>query len=84
MVSSVSGSVATGSAGAGVTAGGARTREIVRAGALTDASAVGGRFSEDDVKPSLAWILVYVLQEYARHAGHLDVARELADGEVGE
>lgn len=32
----------------------------------------------------LAWILVYVLQEYARHAGHLDVARELADGTTGE
>ena len=24
------------------------------------------------------------LQEYARHAGHLDVARELADATVGE
>jgi hypothetical protein len=24
------------------------------------------------------------LQEYARHAGHLDVARELVDGFVGE
>jgi len=25
-----------------------------------------------------------VLQEYARHAGHLDVAVELAGGELGE
>nr|WP_240807850.1 DUF664 domain-containing protein [Actinomadura geliboluensis] len=24
------------------------------------------------------------LQEYARHAGHLDIARELIDGETGE
>jgi hypothetical protein len=25
-----------------------------------------------------------VLQEYSRHAGHLDVARELIDGTTGE
>jgi hypothetical protein len=25
-----------------------------------------------------------LLQEYARHAGHLDVVRELLDGRVGE
>jgi Protein of unknown function (DUF664) len=35
-------------------------------------------------RPPLAWILVYVLQEYARHAGHLDAARELIDGTTGE
>jgi Protein of unknown function (DUF664) len=35
-------------------------------------------------RPTLAWILTYVLQEYARHAGHLDVARELIDGTTGE
>jgi hypothetical protein len=34
--------------------------------------------------PALVWILFHVLQEYARHAGHLDVVRELADGTVGE
>ena len=34
--------------------------------------------------PTLAWILTYVLQEYARHAGHLDVAREVIDGATGE
>jgi len=28
--------------------------------------------------------LFHLLQEYARHVGHLDVARELADGQVGE
>jgi Protein of unknown function (DUF664) len=35
-------------------------------------------------RPTLAWTLVYVLQEYSRHAGHLDIARELADGATGE
>jgi Protein of unknown function (DUF664) len=67
-------------------AAGEQTRAIVSAADLTDVSAAGGRFPEDDPRPrpTLAWILVYVLQEYARHAGHLDVARELADGLTGE
>jgi len=53
---------------------------------LTDVSASGGRFTEADgrPRPTLAWILTYVLQEYARHAGHLDIARELIDGVTGE
>jgi hypothetical protein len=29
-------------------------------------------------------VLFHVLQEYARHAGHLDIARELVDGVTGE
>ena len=37
-----------------------------------------------DEPPTLAWICFHVLQEYARHAGHLDVAVELAGGPVGE
>ena len=37
-----------------------------------------------DDPPDLAWICFHVLQEYARHAGHLDVAVELAGGELGE
>ena len=47
---------------------------------------IRGRFRDDDPgpRPTLAWILTYVLQEYARHAGHLDVARELIDGSTGE
>ncbi|HEY3004544.1 MAG TPA: DUF664 domain-containing protein [Kribbellaceae bacterium] len=32
----------------------------------------------------MSWILLHVLQEYARHAGHLDIVRELADGRTGE
>ncbi|MFV5995858.1 DUF664 domain-containing protein [Streptomyces sp. NPDC056231] len=34
--------------------------------------------------PDLIWILFHMLQEYARHAGQLDVIRELADGATGE
>jgi hypothetical protein len=67
-------------------AAGERTRTIASAADLADVSAPGGRFPEDDPRPrpTLAWVLVYVLQEYARHAGHLDVARELVDGATGE
>lgn len=67
-------------------AGGRRTREIVEGADLDQLAALGGRFTEGSAvpPPTLAWILFHVLQEYARHAGHLDIARELADGMVGE
>ena len=64
--------------------GGARTREIVEAAELTDVAAIGGRFAAGTTPPSLLWILFHVLQEYARHAGHIDIARELIDSSVGE
>ncbi|HYJ69254.1 MAG TPA: DinB family protein [Nocardioidaceae bacterium] len=64
--------------------GGARTREIVEASDLAALGGVGGRFAADPEPPTLIWILFHVLQEYARHAGHLDIVRELADGAVGE
>ena len=65
-------------------AGGARTRAIGAGAELTDVAAVGGRFADGDRCPTLAWILFHVLQEYARHAGHLDITRELLDGATGE
>jgi len=64
--------------------GGARTRAIVEDADLASLGRIGGRFDPDREPPNLIWILFHVLQEYARHAGHLDIARELADGAVGE
>jgi hypothetical protein len=32
---------------------------------------------------SLRWILLHMIEETARHAGHLDAIRELLDGEKG-
>jgi hypothetical protein len=61
-----------------------RSRRIVAGARLDDVSRSGGRFNPPDPHPTLIWILFHVLQEYARHAGHLDVVRELADGTVGE
>jgi hypothetical protein len=65
-------------------AGGRRTREIVAGARLADVAALGGRFDGSGPVPTLGWTLFHVLQEYARHAGHLDVARELVDGATGE
>ena len=34
-------------------------------------------------RPSLRWILVHMVEEYARHCGHADLIRESVDGTVG-
>ena len=34
--------------------------------------------------PSLRWIVVHMIEEYARHNGHADLLRESVDGETGE
>jgi hypothetical protein len=33
---------------------------------------------------SLRWIIVHMIEEYARHNGHADLLREAVDGQVGE
>ena len=33
--------------------------------------------------PTFAWVLFHLVQSFARHAGHLDVGRELVDGVTG-
>ncbi|MYW89830.1 DinB family protein [Amycolatopsis rubida] len=52
------------------------------------ASALAGLTPEDRTRRSgeftVRWVLAHVVQETARHAGHLDALRELADGSVGE
>lgn len=61
-----------------------RARTILADAALTDPAALGGRFLTPAEAPPLARVLFHLLQEYARHTGHLDVARELVDGSTGE
>ena len=34
--------------------------------------------------PSLRWIMLHMIEEYARHNGHADLLREAIDGQVGE
>jgi hypothetical protein len=36
-----------------------------------------------DKPVSLRWIYLHMIEEYARHNGHADLIRELADGSVG-
>ncbi len=62
----------------------ARTRRIVEEHELTEVSRLTGRFRDPESAPQLQWILLHLLQEYARHVGHLDIARELLDGSAGE
>jgi hypothetical protein len=61
---------------------GDRTRGVLGSTSLQTPAAVGGRFEENP--PTLGWICFHVLQEYARHVGHLDIAVELAGGATGE
>ncbi len=35
-------------------------------------------------QPSLRWILIHMIEEYARHCGHADLFRERIDGTVGD
>jgi uncharacterized damage-inducible protein DinB len=61
----------------------ARTRAIVEAHDLADTGQPGERW--DGAPPAtLERVLFHLLQEYARHIGHLDVATELAGGRTGE
>lgn len=59
-----------------------RSRAVV-AGRLADLGATspawGGR-----AHVSLRWVLVHMVEEYARHNGHADLLREQADGQTGE
>jgi hypothetical protein len=41
------------------------------------------RRSDGDPPVSLRWVLMHLLEETARHAGHADILRELIDGQVG-
>jgi uncharacterized damage-inducible protein DinB len=38
----------------------------------------------DQGRYSLRWILVHMIEEYARHNGHADLLREAIDGRTGE
>jgi hypothetical protein len=47
-----------------------------------DIDHLGTAWFGDEV--SLRWVMIHMLEEWARHAGHVDVARELIDGRVGD
>jgi uncharacterized damage-inducible protein DinB len=63
----------------------ARSRALVTE-ALADRGLSGParRAGADGSTPSLRWILVHLIEEYARHNGHADLLRESVDGRTGE
>lgn len=38
----------------------------------------------DGRSPSVRWIMLHLIEEYARHNGHADLIRESIDGQTGE
>ncbi|MDF1603336.1 DinB family protein [Nocardioides sp. YIM 152315] len=55
---------------------------IIADAALDDLSAKSSRGTGEPF--SLRWILLHLIEEYARHNGHADLIRESIDGETGE
>jgi uncharacterized damage-inducible protein DinB len=62
---------------------GARTRRIIKSNDLDALGKPGPRW-DGAAPPTLERVLFHLVQEYARHLGHLDVVVELAGGAVGE
>jgi uncharacterized damage-inducible protein DinB len=66
-----------------------REVELSRA-CVAEALADGGlgrlahRELQDGSHPSLRWIVLHMIEEYARHNGHADLIRESVDGQTGE
>ena len=59
------------------------TRKVVESHDLAEVGQPGERW--DGAEPAtLERVLFHLLQEYARHAGHLDIVSELAGGPTGE
>lgn len=57
------------------------TAAALRSGGLDQ---IAKRTWPDGTSPSLRWIVVHMIEEYARHNGHADLLREAIDGETGE
>ena len=60
-----------------------RSNAVILAHALTDVGRPGPRW-DGQSPPTLERVLLHLVQEYARHAGHLDIVAELAGGPTGE
>lgn len=48
-----------------------------------DLEAAARRPARGGAAPSMRWALAHMIEETGRHAGHLDILRELADGATG-
>jgi hypothetical protein len=59
----------------------ARANEIIEA--CEDLSQPAPRSARPQSAPAMRWILVHMIEETARHAGHADILREQIDGATG-
>ena len=59
-----------------------RSRQVVTAAGGADQ--LSARPRRDGRHFSLRWVLLHLIEETARHAGHADLLREAIDGSVGE
>ena len=55
-----------------------RARRVVAAMGSLDQLAAGG----GERRHSMRWILIHMIEEYARHCGHADLIREAIDGDL--
>lgn len=62
----------------------ARAREIVARASLDDLAKYYGPPEHPQHPRSLRWIMIHMIEETARHAGHADILRELTDGAIGQ
>src|ERR1035437_63810 len=60
-----------------------RSRAVIEAHDLAEMGKPGPRWDGGHLAP-LERILFHLVQEYARHLGHLDIVAELATGQLGE
>jgi len=58
----------------------ARSRDAIDGIGLDELAAEPGRRGPTNLR----WILVHMIEEYARHCGHADLIREAIDGRVGD
>lgn len=56
-----------------------RVADVLREGGLDQ---VAMRPFPDGQAPSLRWIIVHMIEEYARHCGHADLLRQAIDGDT--
>ena len=65
-------------------------REVAHARTVTDGAELDDRSAHsavragNDFRPSMRWVLVHMIEEYARHCGHADLIRQAIDGATGD
>ena len=59
-------------------------REIEEANGIYAAASLDDIERRDRASYSLRWILVHLIEEYARHCGHADLIRQAIDGATGD